>query len=209
MTAIARLPEGAPEEVRKLAGSRACLRLVKASFDGFEQTELLVPVVVVEGKEGLPPGLGDQLLRSELRAVGERPPPVSPEWMDDAVEEALFAMQEGVDAAEHARFERAMRQGERYLDDRLLVLRRRRQRHLEHLEQAKQRRDGSTGARARAEAEGSVVTAQVALDEDDVAIERLERRDNETFRRFEAQIQERRYAPPRVETLFDLTLDIE
>ena len=129
--------------------------------------------------------------------------------MDDAVEETLFAQQEAVDATEHARFERAVRQGERYLDDRLLVLRRRRQQHVERFEQARQRRDGATGARARAEAEEALVAAQVALDEDDAAIERLERGDNEIFRRFEAQIQERRYAPPRVETLFDLTLDIE
>jgi superfamily II DNA or RNA helicase len=209
MAAIARLPAEAPAELRRLRGSRVCLRVVKVAFDGFEQTELLVPIAVVEGGEVLAPSLGDQLLRAELVEAGDRPPPVPREWMDDAVEEALFSMQAAVDGAEHARFERAMRQGQRYLDDRLLVLRRRRQQHLERLEHARQRRDGATGARARAEAEEAVVAAQVALDDDDAAIERLERGENETFRQFEARIQERRYAPPRVEPLFDLTLDIE
>jgi adenine-specific DNA-methyltransferase len=210
MAAKVRLPAGAPEELHKLGGKRVCLRVVKVGFDGFEQTELLVPIAVTEDGEVLAPPLGDQLLRSELVETGEnRPPPIPAEWMEDAVDETIFSLQAAVDAAEHARFERAMRQGERYLDDRLLVLRRRRQQNLERLERVQHRRDGAMGPQAREEAEQVVIAAQLALDENDNAIESLERRDNETFRKFEAHIQQRRYAPPRMEALFELALDIE
>lgn len=172
--------------------------------------KLLVPIGVTEDGDVLAPTLGEQLLRSELVEAGENGPRrIPPDWVDDAVDETIFSLQAAVDTAEQARFERAMRQGERYLDDRLLVLRRRRQQNLEGLERAQQRRDGAMGPQARAEAEQAVIAAQLALDEDDNAIETLERRDNETFRKFEAHIQQRRYAPPRVEALFELALDIE
>ena len=47
-----------------------------------------------------------------------------------------------------------------------------------------------------------------ALDEVESAILRLERRDDETFRRFQEHIQRRRYAPPQLTHLFDVELSI-
>jgi adenine-specific DNA-methyltransferase len=210
LTAWVRLPEGAPEQLRKHAGQRGCLRLVKVSFDGFELTELLVPIVAFEGGEFLDPSLGEVLLRSELRSSQEAMlNPLRPELLDDAVGETLFSLQSAVDEAEQARFERAVRQGERFIEDRVLVLKKKRDAIALRLEQALLRRDGATGAEARTEAERAIVSAQVALDEVEGSIARLEKRDDETFRRFETHIHQRRYVPPHVEPLFDLNLVIE
>jgi hypothetical protein len=210
MSAIASLPVDAPEELRKLAGKRGCLRVVKVSFDGFERIELLLPVAVFDGGEVLEASLGESLLRLKLRDVPMGlATSVDPEALGDAVEETLFGMQSAVDAAEQSRFERAMRQGERYVDDRLLVLKRRRQELARRLELAQTRREGATSSEGRTEAEGAVLSAQVAIDEVDGAIGRLENRDDETYRQFTSHIHERRYCPPRVEHLFDVTLVVQ
>ena len=183
---------------------------MKVSFDGFEQEELLVPVVVFADGEVLEPKIGATLLAGTFREAGRGTPnPVSDEVLDDATEEILFNVQSKVDEAEQIRFERASLQAENYVEDRLLVLKKRRGSLQERLDQAQQRRDGATGSEARTEAERAVLSVQTALEEVDGAIQRLEQRDDTTFRRYREHIQLRRYAPPRVERLFDVDLVIE
>jgi hypothetical protein len=210
MAAIVTLPGDAPDALRKCAGKRGRLRLVKVSFDGFEQVELLVPVVVLECGTVLDARLGDVLLRAEMRQLADPiGSTVGDEVIADATDEVLFAVQSGVDVAEQGRFERAVRQAERFVEDRLLVLKKHRRALVERLEQALLRRDGATGSEARTEAERAVVPAQVALEEVDVAINRLERRDDDVFRTFQEHLHQRRYTPPRVERVFDMDLLIE
>jgi hypothetical protein len=209
MSATVSLPENAPEKLREQAGKRGRLRAVKVSFDGFERIELLIPIVVFEDGEILDPSLGESLLRAGLRDLGEVVTSVGPEALQDAVEQILFSIQSNVDEAEQGRFERALRQGERFIDDRLLVLKRRRQELVRRLEQAQMRRDGAASSVARTEAERAVLSAQVALDEIDGGIGSLQNRDDDTYRQFSAHIHERRYSPPRVEHLFDMTLVVE
>lgn len=210
MAAIVTLPRDVPDALRKCTGKRGRLRLVKVSFDGFEQVELLVPVVVFEDGTVLDARLGDVLLRADMRQPDEPiGSTVGDDVIADATDEALFALQSEVDVAEQGRFERAVRQAERFVDDRLLVLKKRRRALVERLEQAQLRRDGATGSEARTEAERAVVSAQVALEEAEGAINRLERRDDDVFRTFREHLHQRRYTPPRVERVFDLELVIK
>ncbi len=210
----------ASAELRALSGKRGRLRLMKVSFNGFEQVELLVPIVVLEGGELLAPEVGEALLRSPLRestavdvaevSVSEVSlSEVSDAELDDASDETLFSLQASVDAAENARFEQAQAQAERYVEDRLLVLRRRQTVLAHQFEAAQLRRDGATGSDARTEAERAVLSAQVAKEELEAAIARLESRDDPTFRLFTEHIHHRRYAPPQVSRVFDLNLVIE
>lgn len=210
LSATVTMPQDASATLRACAGQRGRLRVVKVSFDGFERVELLVPVVVLENGEVLPPPLGDALLRSRFRdSGGSVTAQIGNDLLEDATEETLFAIQSSVDAAEHGRFERAQRQAERFVEDRLLVLKKRRRALLERLEQAQLRRDGAAGSEARTEAERTVVNAQIALDELEGSIGRLEQRDDPTFRTFQEHIHRRRYAPPRVDHVFDMDLVIE
>jgi adenine-specific DNA-methyltransferase len=204
VASAARLPELAAQ-----AGQRGRLRLMKLSFDGFERIDRLVPLCVLEGGDVLSPEQCTALLAGELGSVAlPATPSVSDEVLRDATEELLFLAQAEVDSAEQERFERALQQAERFVEDRLLVLKKRRQLLAERLERAEQRRDGATGSVARSEAELAVREASEALDEVLSGIGRLERREDETFRRFQDHIQRRRYAPPRVEHLFDAELSI-
>ena len=134
---------------------------------------------------------------------------VDEDALADAEQEVMFEVQAAVDAEEQKRFERASRQAERYIEDRLLVLKRRRQGLEVRLEQARVRRDGATGSEARSEAERAVLSLETDLAEVDGAIHRLENRDDPTFQQYQQHIHRRRYTPPRVERLFDVDVVIE
>ena len=129
---------------------------------------------------------------------------VDEDALADAEQEVIFEVQAAVDADEQKRFERASQQAERYIEDRLLVLRRRRQGLTERLEQARARRDSAPGSEARSEAERAVLSVETSLAEVDGAVHRLESRDDETFQQYQQHIHRRRYTPPRVERLFDV-----
>ncbi len=209
-SAAVRLPPNAPDLLRAHAGKRARLRLVKVSFDGFEQEELLVPVVVFADGEVLEAKIGAALLGGTFRETErETASSVSDEVLDDATEEILFNVQSSVDEAEQLRFERASLQAENYVEDRLLVLKKRRTSLQERLDYALQRRDGATGSEARTEAERTVLSVQTALEEVDAAVQRLEQRDDATFLKYREHIRRRRYAQPRTERLFEIELVIE
>ena len=72
----------------------------------------------------------------------QRPVPISSvtdDELQDATDETLFALQSTVDAEEQKRFDRASQQADRFIEDRLLVLRRRRSSLLERSDQARPR----------------------------------------------------------------------
>lgn len=191
------------------AGQRGRLRLVKLSFHGFEKIETLVPVLLLEGGDVLTLEDTLEVLRSPMT---ERPVPLSSvtdDELQDATEETLFALQSTVDAEEQKRFDRASRQADRFIEDRLLVLRRRRGSLLERADQARQRRDGATGSEARTDAERALLSIETQLAELEGSIGQLENRDDDTFQRYIAHIQRRRFAPPVIERVFDLDLEFE
>jgi hypothetical protein len=197
------------EKFHHHAGRRGRLRLVKLSFHGFEKIETLVPVLLLEGRDVLTLEDTFEVLRSPMT---ERPVPLSSvtdDELQDATDETLFALQSTVDAEEQKRFDRASRQADRFIEDRLLVLRRRRGSLLERAEQARQRRDGATGSEARTDAERALLSIETQLAELEGSIGQLESRNDDTFQRYLAHIQRRRFAPPVIERLFDLDLEFE
>lgn len=207
-----RVPSDAPRALLETRGRRGRMRLLKLAFDGFERTERLLPVVLLDGvAEPLPCASAEALLRAELHAVmqGEARANVSDEDIEDASEELIRRVQQEVDAAEQQRFERATFQAQRFIEDRLLVQKRRRADLVRQIEGAQARRDASVGSDARTAAETRVMQIDVQIGEVDAAIEKLERRENETFQRFHDHIHERRYRPPSVERVFEMEVSIE
>ncbi len=190
--------------LRQHVGKRGVLRLVRVTYDGFERTQLLLPVVVLEGGEVLD---GAAVLRGDFRP-GTARATVPAEVLDDAVSELLFGLQGALDEVEQQRFERAMWQANRFIEDRLLVLSRRRAAAQEKLQLAQQRWEGATGSVARTAAEESKLKAEATLEELGAATGRLEGREDAVFQRHVAHIEGRRYSEPVVEVLFDLELEL-
>ena len=209
-SAVVTLPDGTAQELAALAGQRGRLRLIKLAFDGFEKVELLVPVFVSESGRTSSPQVAQKLLQAPMREVSQpKIVNVDEDALADAEQEVIFEVRATVDADEQKRFERASQQAERYIEDRLLVLRRRRQGLKERLEQARARRDSAPGSEARSEAERAMLSVETSLAEVDGAVDRLESRDDETFQQYQQHIYRRRYTPPRVERLFDVDVVIE
>ncbi|MCU0699919.1 MAG: DEAD/DEAH box helicase [Myxococcaceae bacterium] len=281
--AYARAPRSVRRVVAKGPSGLGRLRLVKATFDGFERVEVLVPVLVradgsvasddevravlmgplsdVEGVAdesseerssttsrsgatgeesqhaagGRPrpfpsePGAVDEATRSgqpsprsslsgdvvpgaaqrsssieETTRPGAEARPVDDASMLDAQELRLFEVQASVDAEEHRRFEAAALQAQRFLDDRLVVLRRRRDEVSQKLAAAEARWEGSTGADARTAAEADKRRHAAELERLEGRIAQVLAREDERYRRSMAHLEARRYTPPTVEVLFDV-----
>jgi hypothetical protein len=183
--------------------------LLKLGFEGFEQVERLLPVLVLAGGEVVDAAVADEVLRAPMQAGEASKVQVEDAVMDDAVEEQLFLVQREVDVGEHVRFEQASWQADRFLEDRLLVLRRRRAEANVTLEQASRTSENAQGAQARTAAEQGVARAQARLDELDAAMARLADREDTTFQRHQAHNERRRYAAPTREVLADVALRFE
>lgn len=179
------------------------LRLVRAVFDGFERVELIVPIVVGPDGQVLEQPAARALLDEPMNdAQAKRA--IDDAVMDDAQEQTLFLLQTDVDDAEHRRFEAASLQAQRFLDDRLLVLRRQRSEVEQKIEAATQRRDGAIGSEARTTAEHALQAAARDLQAIETKIAKLQTRDDDRYRRFLEHIHGRRYTPPRLDLLVDL-----
>lgn len=210
MSAVISLSPDAPAELQQLRGRRGRLRLTKLAFEGFERVELLVPVLLLEGGHVLTPEACEKLLKQPMREPDEPiGTAIGDDEFQDASDEVLFSIQAQVDVEEEARFQRAVQQADRFIDDRLLVLRRRRQALETKIEDARLRREGAAGSDARTSADKAILAVETTLLEVEAAISQLENRDDETFQRYRDHIHRRRYTPPRAEVMFDLDLELE
>jgi hypothetical protein len=196
-------------KLKLLRGKRGRLRLLKLAFDGFEQVERLLPVFVLDGGGVLDASLADEVLHAPMRHGHDTVPMADDPAMDDAVDEQLFLVQREVDLAEHERFERASQQADRFLEDRILVLRRRQAAATAELDAATARREGAQGAESRTAAEQALATAHGKLESLDAAITQLVEREDDTWRRHQAHNERRRYAPPRRDLLLDVSVRFE
>ena len=79
------------------------------------------------------------------------------QWLDDAVDEAVFVDQRQVEEGEQKHFEQAIGQLERFVEDKILVCRRERASIAEKLRAARTRRDEIVGSSARDRVEAEIV----------------------------------------------------
>jgi hypothetical protein len=122
----------------------------------------------------------------------------------DAQELRLFQLQADVDAEEHRRFEAASTQAQRFLDDRLVVLRRKHGEVTQQLAAAEARWEGATGSEGRTAAEADRRRHAAELERLDATIARLLAREDERYQRSMARLEARRYTPPAIEVVFDV-----
>jgi hypothetical protein len=205
--AIADLPP-ARVSLSGVHGKRGRLRLCKLTLDGFEKVEELLPVVVLDDGRCLPLEAAKALLDGALEHVAQLPlgASVTDEQLQDARDELLFDLQAQLSAAEQQRFDRALLQGERYIADRMLVHKAHLSRIQDQIEAAERQYQGATGAESRNEAQAKLAALEAESHKVQRDMEKLAQRDDERFVVFQRHIHERRFAPARVTTLFDLEL---
>lgn len=151
------------------------------------------------------------LLRQPCVDMEELSPPlaVSDADLDEVVEEELFEEHGRVAAVNQQSFEQSIGQLDQYLEDRMLVLRRDRQRAGEGLAAAERERDRSMGADPRARAEARVRRREQEVQRLDGRIAELAAREDATYCLWKTHATKRRYAPPSGTRLLNAEFVIE
>lgn len=185
----------------ELAGRRGRLLLARIRYGGFEPTERLLVTVLLEGEmQPLDQALACELLQKPMVACLVESS-VTPEDVEDALELLVFHDQALVAAGEELRFNKAIGQLERYMEDRLLLQRRRRTDLLESLATTEEEFLNSVGAEQRTRIEKRKKRQVQELDQVEAQITRLEARDDEDYRQLREHAFARRYSQPGVEKL--------
>jgi hypothetical protein len=185
--------------------------LIRIRYEGFERVDRLVPIVLLEG-ETTP---FDSVCAHWLLDQPPRDRPKFPSGLDfegvlgDAIEELVFADQAEVADLEQQRFERNLEQIECYVEDKLLVLRRRLSTATAALHSSEDMRDAALGSDARTQAEDRILRVQAEIDALEAQIERLQNRDDPEYERWREHAHERRYRPPAVTRMLDVEFILE
>jgi helicase-like protein/SNF2 domain-containing protein len=189
-------------EIEPLRGRRGRLRVMKLRYPGFEPVDRLVPVVVFEdGATPLSTTVALRLLGGPLEAQAELQTNVSDAELDEAVEEALFLDEREVSRLEHGLFERAIHQLERFIEDRVLILKRSRAELVHRIQSSRRERDVAPGSDARSRIEALLQRSERELEALEAELSRLQARDDAGYVRWRQHAYERRYAPPEQEAI--------
>jgi hypothetical protein len=200
-----KLDKSAPVQLKGWKGKPGRLRLSRIRYEGFERVDRLIPAAVIEG-ETAPMDLesGRWLLEREpqdMLAVAATAK--LDDALEDAMQEVAFADQAEFLASEQQRFERNLEQIERYVEDRLLVLKRRLAAALETLRTAEDKRDSALGAEARTQAESRIIKVQHEIDAFEAEIRRLQNRDDPEYERWRQRAYLRRFQPPEATRILE------
>ncbi|MGE0433665.1 MAG: SNF2-related protein [Planctomycetota bacterium] len=194
-----------PTGLRALAGKQGLLTLIKVRHEGLSPVERLLPVLVLESGEPIPVDDAHELMTScsfvDLHDSAHIE--VDEDDVADAIDEAVFIDQGALAEGERDRYEQAVERLDRFIEDRALVLRRRRVVEQARLDEAKTRREAALGADARDRAEAQVRASESELEQIDAALGRLERRDDADYQRLLELTRKRGFVAPVVERLLE------
>ena len=205
------LDKSAPRELLSHKEKRGRLILVRIRYEGFERVDRLIPIALLEGE--VSPLSSDSASWLLDHQPQDRPAPrkleIESGVVDDAVEEMAFTDQLEVSGEEQAPFERNLEQLERYVEDQLLVLRRRLSAARRSLLAAQDKRESALGAELRSQAEARVRTIQEGIDAIEGEVARLETRDDADYQMWRQRVQQRRDRPPQIYRILDVEFVLE
>jgi hypothetical protein len=201
------LPPGFSAELAALAGKLGLICVVLVDYVGFEPVQRLVAAAVVAGTP-IDPSLAAKLVRLQATDVPAFKVPVEAQWLDDAIDEAVFVDQRQVEEGEQKHFDKAIGQLERFVEDKILVCRRERASIAEKLRAARARRDEIVGSSARDRVEAEIVRLATKEESLERRICALESREDEVYRKWRDEYHELRYRAPTVTRLFQAAFQI-
>ena len=193
-----------------LAGQRGKLFVTKVAHRGFERLDQIITVALLEGAtDPLPSETVDELILLEPNDVlmTDRPV-VDIAILEDAVEEALLTDLSLTTADDGTRFNRKLEQLDHFLQDQILVLRRRKS-ALERRLQDSERKKEKAGLPSVSAREGfSIRNTQAEIDKIEARLTELEAGRDPEYQRWREQLHERRYRRPTLERLLDVDFQI-
>lgn len=201
------LPPDASADLSALDGDEGVLCVVLVDYLGFEPVQRLIAAAVVSGAP-IDPSLAAKIVHLRATDGPVFKVPVDAQWLDDAVDEAVFVDQRNVEEGEQKHFEQAIGQLERFVEDKILVCRRERASIAEKLRSARARRDEIVGSTARERVEAEILKLATREESLDRRIGALESREDEVYRKWRDEYHELRYRTPTVARLFQAAFKI-
>lgn len=201
------LPPNPPPALASLAGGVGVLRVALADYNGFEPVQRLVAAAVIDGSP-IDPLVAGSLIQLRATDASVPKPTLDQQLVNDALDEAVFVDQRDIEKIEQKHFEQAIRQLERFVEDKILVLRRERAATSEKLRFAKERRDQIVGSSARERIETEIEQLATRDESLERRINALESREDEVYKKWRDNYHKLRYQPATVTLLFDATLQI-
>ena len=206
-----KLTPQAPAALAGRIGARGRLALDRVRYEGFERVDRLVAAAVLDGEtDPLEAECAEWLLAQSPRDVTRAAPALDlEELLADAMEQEIFVDQTGVARDEQQSFNRQMEQIERYVEDQVLVLRRRIAAASNTLTVAQEKRDGALGSDIREQATARVRLVQEEIDKLEAEAARLEKRDDPAFQKWRDRAHQKRFRPPGIVRVLDVEFILE
>ncbi len=201
------LPADSSPELAPLAGKEGLLSVLLVDYLGFEPVQRIVAAAVVSGAP-IDPALAAKMMRLPATDGSVSKAHPDAQWLDDAVDEAVFVDQRQVEEGEQKHFEQAIGQLERFVEDKILVCRRERTSIVEKLRAARARRDEIVGSTARDRVEAEILRLASREENVERRIGALESREDEVYRKWRDEYHELRYRAPTVTRLFQTAFRI-
>jgi hypothetical protein len=201
------LPSASSPDLAALAGNEGLISVVLVDYLGFEPVQRLIAAAVVSGAP-IDPSLAAKIVHLRASDGPIFKGPVDAQWLDDAVDEAVFVDQRQVEEGEQEHFEQAIGQLERFVEDKILVCRRERASIAEKLRSARARRDEIVGSTARDRIEAEILKLATREESLERRIGALESREDEVYIKWRDEYHELRYRAPTVTRLFQAAFKI-
>jgi adenine-specific DNA-methyltransferase len=195
----------ASPEVRRLRGKKGRLVLAKVGYAGFETAERLI-VLAATPDGPLEVSAAREMLALPMQSQQASAATVSDELMADLLEEAVFLDQEEIEAAERSAFSAALARLERSVEDRALILRRRRAEIDSRMRNARAERDKALSVDAREQAERLLKRLEGEANEVELGLTELDQRTDDAYRLRRDNLTLRHAVAPQVERLVDVEL---
>jgi hypothetical protein len=202
---------GLPECLIPQVGRRGRLVVTKVAYRGIESVDHLLVTALLEHDDTPVDGLTVQsLLGLSFRDVAqpEATAAIDEGVLDDAIEEAVLKDQAATTSGDETRFNRKLEQLDRYLEDQILVLKRRQVALERKLVEAEHKKESATAPSALTREDQVIHSRQIEMRRLEERINRLERGEDADYQRWRDRLYERRYQRPNVERILELNFQV-
>jgi adenine-specific DNA-methyltransferase len=198
-----------PDSLAGLHGRRGHLAVTKIAYRGIESVDQVVSTVLLEDEiDPLDHTAVEALLSlavADLDRPGEYLPPVA---LEDAVADTVLENQAATAISDRNRFEHMLVQLDRYVEDQVLLLRRKQAVIDERIDEAERRRERALTVASRANEDEAILHYRRQIQHLADRIATLEKGSDPDYELWRNRLHERRFRKPEVQRILDVEFEI-
>ena len=203
--------KGLPECLAANVGRRGRLVVTRVSYHGLESFDHLLVTALLENEHSPISGLRiaslmDLSVRDIMQPQG--PPAVDERDLDDAIEEAVLEDQAAATSKDEDQFNRRLEQLDRYLDDQVIVHKRKRGVLERRLEQAESKKQNAAVPSLLTQTDREIRMIENEISRLGERMDNLQQGQDPDYEQWRARLYERRFRRPTVQRVLDLTFRV-